>query len=83
MQEKLNLGNTQEWQKPADTDLLKPHNMPSKSRWQLYFYWVHRYCNQLSTKLEEFGTQYRTFNKQYAEIRNIEDVNLMKHMVVV
>lgn len=79
----LKAGKGQEWQKPVDANLIHPHTMPSKSRWQLYFHWVGLYRNQLFIKLEALGEQYRTLNRQYAEVRNIEDVNLMKQMLVV
>lgn len=73
----------QEWQKPENVNLREPHNMTWDARWQLYFHWLGRYRNLLKTELESLGEQYRVVSKQYAEIRDIVDVNLMKHMLVV
>lgn len=62
---------------------MQPHNMPSESRWQLYFYWLTLYRNQLSTKLETLAEEFRVYNRQYSEVRSMEDVKLMKQMLVV
>lgn len=79
----LSLGKSQKWEEPQVMNLVQPHSMPSIARWQLYFYWLGLYRNQLKNELEEKGKQYRVLNRQYSEIRDIEDVNLMKQMLVV
>lgn len=77
------MGKRQTWERPFSTNLTHPHTMTAEARWQLYFHWLNLYSNRLKTKLEACGEQFRVVKKQYAEIRDIEDVNLMKRMLVV
>lgn len=77
------MGKSQIWGRPSSTDLINPHTMPAVHRWQLYFHFLHLYSNNLRAKLETCNQQFRTLHKQYAEIRDIEDINLMKEMHVV
>ncbi|KAK4872928.1 hypothetical protein RN001_014957 [Aquatica leii] len=60
-----------------------PHMMYSENRWQLYLYWLGQYQQHLIHKLIELQDEYKIIYKQYKEIRDIIDLEVMKQALVV
>ncbi|KAF2902959.1 hypothetical protein ILUMI_03228 [Ignelater luminosus] len=69
--------------KPTGVDLKHPHNMSPDDRWKLYFYWLHKYRILLINGLVDCQNSHSKLRKQYMEIRDIEDTEIMKRMTVV
>lgn len=70
-------------QMPPNTDLGKPHSMPPEDRWCLYFYWVHQYHKQIQVLLKKLSEKYQASYKQYLELREMEDIEVMRGMTVI
>ncbi|CAG9770858.1 unnamed protein product [Ceutorhynchus assimilis] len=69
--------------KPRDVDLINPFNMRSVDRWDLYYYWTSLYANHLRNQYQQSSIRFRTLYKEYTELRDIEDSELMtEHLVI-
>ncbi|KAK4872848.1 hypothetical protein RN001_014877 [Aquatica leii] len=64
-------------------DCSNPHMMYSENRWQLYLYWLGQYQQYLIRKLIVLQGDYKRISKEYKEIRDIIDLNIMKQSLVV
>lgn len=72
-----------EWKKPNNLDLKYPNKLDANQRWSLYFYWVNLYKERLIIHLEEEDQTYRREYKRYLELKEIQDIQLMKDMDVI
>uniref|UniRef100_A0A6P7GTU6 NFX1-type zinc finger-containing protein 1-like n=1 Tax=Diabrotica virgifera virgifera TaxID=50390 RepID=A0A6P7GTU6_DIAVI len=69
---------------PADyINLENPHFMSADDRWKLYFQWISIYKRHLLNQIALLNTKFRDEYALYAEMRDIEDTNVMKEALVV
>ncbi|XP_060534908.1 NFX1-type zinc finger-containing protein 1-like isoform X2 [Cylas formicarius] len=69
--------------RPEYLNLQHPENMLPDQRWQLYFYWLDLYTTFLRTEYRTLVNKYQRIYQVYNELRDIEDIQLMKdHLVV-
>ncbi|KAK4873187.1 hypothetical protein RN001_015216 [Aquatica leii] len=69
--------------KPRNCNLNNPFTMSLEERWTLYFYWLEECRLVLVQKLVDVQSTYRAKFNQWLEIRDIEDIQTMKEMLVV
>lgn len=69
--------------RPLIVNYDNPQLLNPNERWGLYAYWLNLYRNGLIVKLNELHEEYRDVYKQYEEVKQIEDINLMRDMQVV
>ncbi|CAH1224927.1 unnamed protein product [Diabrotica balteata] len=68
---------------PDYINLENPHFMSADDRWKLYFQWIYLYERHLLHQKALLGTKFREEYAVYAEMRDIEDTNVMKDALVV
>lgn len=68
---------------PEYVDLQNPHRMLPDDRWMLYFYWLKRYVQSLNKKVFDLSERYRVVLRAFEEVRSMEDIKLMRQMMVV
>ncbi|XP_025836125.1 NFX1-type zinc finger-containing protein 1-like isoform X2 [Agrilus planipennis] len=87
--EKLNEGektlrqDPKSLKKPRDIDYKTPTNMKSEDRWNLYYFWVTQFLNLLFNRSKKLQQDYSKIYKQYAELKDIENLQLIRTMDVV
>lgn len=69
--------------KPQGCNLYNPWEMSANDRWMLYFYWLHIYENYLVRQLAELEGGRREIYKQFTELQHLQDVEVMRQMLVV
>lgn len=70
-------------EKPASVNMSDPHNMPSYDRWKLYFYWLRMYETDIRKRLLHLHEHYIRLTDEYHELREMDDVRLMRRVEVV
>lgn len=68
---------------PEFVDLKVPDRMDQDSRWQLYFHWLSIYVKELRKRKETYTIKFKNVFKVYSELRDLEDVQVMKRNLVV
>ncbi|KRT83391.1 hypothetical protein AMK59_4486, partial [Oryctes borbonicus] len=61
----------------------EPYNIHPNDRWDLYFYWLDKYRAEIKEKIDECRNKYQGLYEAYEEVREIEDIELMRRKLVV
>ncbi|GJQ79482.1 hypothetical protein Trydic_g16335 [Trypoxylus dichotomus] len=61
----------------------EPHNIHPDDRWALYFYWLEVHRAHTQEKINERRERYQALYEAYEELREIEDIQIMRHKLVV
>ncbi|GLV42804.1 uncharacterized protein CBL_03544 [Carabus blaptoides fortunei] len=69
--------------RPLAANLTNRNILTSNERWGLYFFWLSLYRAQLLNDLNVMEEKYRKLHREYEEVKQIEDIRLMKEMYVV
>ncbi|KAI4470915.1 dna2/nam7 helicase family [Holotrichia oblita] len=75
--------NTKEFLLEDFVDFDEPHGILPNLRWNLYFYWLEKHRAVKKEYIEECEKQYQNCYQAYEELREIEDIALMRHKLVV
>lgn len=59
------------------------NELDMKQRWTLYFCWVRTTQNMFSPKLMQYEQKYVNIHKQYSELRELENIEVLKKMHVI
>lgn len=60
-----------------------PWKMSLEQRWELFHYWIDRYIETDRAEQQRRIQNYCEEHKQFQELRNQADVNLLKHAKVI
>ncbi|XP_050297932.1 NFX1-type zinc finger-containing protein 1-like [Anthonomus grandis grandis] len=64
-------------------DLSNPFLIYPPDRWHLYFYWLNQYSHQIRRKYQEVSIKFRQVCRLYNQMRDIEDMGVMRENLVV
>jgi len=73
----------------ADADIELPRSIKNlyslnmRQRWSLYFHWVKRTKELFEPKIRNYEKKYTQIYKQFAELQELENVEIIKNMHVV